>query len=170
MNQHDLPTIERMLADMDKAFASVHKRIKPHIVQRTRDTLARENGESIFTLFNDISGPTISLAAGTVPLAGDAVNAFIQAQAELFVLNRDIDAHGMPIEDVLDQHENALKHWVKYGVVPSHPRCDLSRIGADILVTESQRLYCPATAVSLSIVRTLRHFLNVPSGQNETRH
>ncbi|OXR48593.1 hypothetical protein PuT2_11505 [Pusillimonas sp. T2] len=152
-------SIDRMLADMDKGFKVMRRHIKPEIITSSRQTLANENGDTIFSLFNDLSGPTISLAAGTLAYAGDAVNAFIHAQANLFVLNRDVDAPGKPLEHVLDHHEKELLNWVKYGVISAHPTCDLSIIGQDVLTTEQERIGCPATAVSLSIVRTLRHFL-----------
>lgn len=163
-NNETVASIERMLADLDKGFQITHNRVKPHILTRTRDTLQKESDDSIFYLFNDLSGEAISVAAGTVPMGGDAINAFIHAQAKLFVLNRDVDEAGKALSAVLQRHEQDLLHWVKHGIINQHPNCDLSLIGQEFLVTTLQRANCPATAISLSIARTLRHYLGDDHG------
>src|SRR3546814_6461024 len=88
----DLP-LDKYLADLRKGFELTRRLVKPLQVKKTIATLSSGTTEQITFLFKDVCGEALSVAAGPFKKGGEAISAFVEAQALLYVLNRN-DAAG----------------------------------------------------------------------------
>src|SRR5690606_12976696 len=111
----------------------------------------------------DICGEALSVAAGPFKKGGEAIAAFVEAQALLYFLNRErtrqAGADSPSVLELLEKHQSDLRNWILKGFVKEHRHCDLSQIGTELLPSFQARMTCPGTAIALSITQILMFYI-----------
>lgn len=157
-----------------KGLESINLRqiMKPEIMLRLCETICSASAKDLCHTTKSLVGEAISLNAGPMLSATNALDAIFEANAESFVANRTLftnknqitlDKENLSqIRDLLVNHRDNLMHWVETGIY-KHEQCesDMTKIGA-LINNEDIRKTAISTVFAANeiIIGSINLFLN----------